>query len=537
MRLTSLDSFITLLYFCLILVVGHSLRLGAKSGEDFLFAPRSLSPWTAAFAFLVAGIGIPLVIGLAALSAGFGLLALAISCAAILLSMLLASSLFAPALYSSGARSLPHFLGIRFDRRTRALAAIVFVAAAAIGSSLSIAMVAHIVRSLRILDGLFHAMGWPPEAVFILSAVVPVSVTLVFVASGGLRAVAHGIAIQFALVVAGLLPLVVLGLQKIGGWHGFTESAFHSALPPSLGGLALVAVLLACASWCTDPRCTQFLLAARDLRSARRAPRLAIFPALLLIPLIGLPGILAVGLPTPHTTSIVRRENGAIFHETTVVRREVEQGRGLVPARLNPDGNLARDASGQPLLDYPFAMPGLLQILPNGLLGLGVTALVAALMCGLSAATAAVNTVFVADLYRPLTQKTGEKHLLLAGRWTAAAFLLLSLAVSWFISASGNLVGWLLLAAYLGIPLFFVALIGILWKRAHANGAFCGLLAGLVAPVVFLSLPVAAKMGSGRLAAFPVSLSQVLWLAVIASGAVLLTVVPLSLLHATPSQS
>jgi SSS family solute:Na+ symporter len=153
-------------------------------------------------------------------------------------------------------------------------------------------------------------------------------------------------------------------------------------------------------------------MAAKNAASARRAPLLAaalrIFVPLLLI----LPGLLALGLPTPRTTIVIHNENGAIYHEITVVPPAVEAGQGMVPAKADPaTGQPVKGADGQPVLDYAMAMPNmLLEFLPSGLLGLGLAALLACLMSGVAASLAACNTVFACDIYQAFLKKDASDN-------------------------------------------------------------------------------------------------------------------------------
>ena len=192
-------------------------------------------------------------------------------------------------------------------------------------------------------------------------------------------------------------------------------------------GLGLV---FGVARWCTDFRVLQTAMAAKNIESARRVPLLAAAVRLFLPLVLILPGAIAIGLPTPQSTTVVRNENGAIFHEITIVPPEIAQGHGLVPARLNPvTGSPILDPSGHPLLNYDKATPTmLLRLLPNGLLGVGMAALLASLMSGLAASLTAFTTVFTCDLYQSSIRKSAaDSHYLAVSRWTVLAATLLSI--------------------------------------------------------------------------------------------------------------
>ena len=166
--------------------------------------------------------------------------------------------------------------------------------------------------------------------------------------------------------------------------------------------------------WCTDFLVIQTAMASKNMASARRVPLIAAVPKMVFPFLVILPGLLAIGLPTPHTTTVVKEVNGVIYHETNIVSPQAEQGRGLVPAKINPiTGKPMLTASGQPLLDYDMATPNmLLHFFPTGILGLGLTALLASFMSGMAGNVTAFNTVFTYDLYQSYIHPGGtDKHL------------------------------------------------------------------------------------------------------------------------------
>jgi SSS family solute:Na+ symporter len=346
---------------------------------------------------------------------------------------------------------------------------------------------------------------------FIASAAVPALVVAACVAFGGLRGAVYNQLVQFLVLAAGFLPVIVLGMQKIGGLKGLIASlptvyAASSAVstPPSVESLVFaiaLALLFGFSFWSSDFRAIQFALAAKDARSARRTSLIAAIFALVLPVLFVLPGIVAIALPTPHTSTSVRYENGAILRETTVVRPEVELGNGLVPARVDSaTGKPILDPAGHPLLNYEMATPTLLlRVLPNGLLGLGLTALLASLMCGFAAGVTAINTVFVRDIYqRHLRKDSTDAHYLSAGRWTTFAGVLLATVLAFFLPDFARAASPLLLVFLLaGVPIFAIVLLGIFWKRATGHGAFAGLLAGAAAALLHHGLTLPANSNRG----------------------------------------
>jgi len=326
-------------------------------------------------------------------------------------------------------------------------------------------------------------------------------------------------ALQFLLIVAGLLPMVLLGLKKIGGWSGLKaqvpESFFRSltqmspgsahSAPHSAGaGLVLlligVGLLLGGATWCTDFRLLQIPMAAKDAQSARRAPinaaALRIFVPLVLV----LPGLIAVRLPTPHTSILVFNDNNVISHEITVVPPAVEAGTGLVPAKADADGMPVIGADGHAVLDYAMATPNVLpEFLPTGLLGLGIAALLACLMAGVAASVTSFSTVFTCDIFQALLAKnSSDKRLLVVARCAAAGGMLLAFAVACATVRFHSMLDAILLVfAVVNLPLFAVLMLGAFWKRATGLGAFAGLIAGAAAALLHhgLALPQGAQRG------------------------------------------
>jgi SSS family solute:Na+ symporter len=283
----------------------------------------------------------------------------------------------------------------------------------------------------------------------------------------------------------------------------------------------------------------QTAMAAKNVDSARRAPLIAAVPMIFLPLLLILPGLLAIGLPTPHTTTVERRIDGAIFRTTTVVRPEVEAGTGLVPAKIDPvTGKPMLTASGEPLLDYELATPDmLLHFLPTGLLGLGLTALAAGLMSGMAANATAFNTVFTCDLYQAYIHKGGsDRHYLAVGRWATVGGMLLSLGTAYAAIRCNNIMDTLLLVfALVNAPLFATLLLGMFWKRATGHGAFAGLMAGMATAMLHhgLTLPMEARAGihGGWIAVlhhYPSDLAQSFWTAIFAFSASSIVTVAMS---------
>jgi SSS family solute:Na+ symporter len=246
-------------------------------------------------------------------------------------------------------------------------------------------------------------------------------------------------------------------------------------------------VVLGGSAWCADFRLLQMAMAAKDAKAARRAPLIAAALRVFVPLLVILPGLFALSLPTPRTTITIHHDNGAIYHEITVVPPAVEAGQGLVPAKADANGKPIKSANGKAVLDYAMAMPNVvLASLPPTLLGMGLAALLACLMGGVAASLAAANTVFACDIYQAfLNQDADDKQILKAGRWAALGGMALALAAACAAMHTGSLLDTVALVfAMVNAPLFAALLMGVFWKRATGHGAFAGLIAGVAAALL-----------------------------------------------------
>jgi SSS family solute:Na+ symporter len=414
------------------------------------------------------------------------------------------------------ARSVTEYLGLRYDRKTRALNACLFAAMALFSAGISLYAMARILAALHVCDRIATAWNLPQTGVLLLAMALPAALVLAYVLLGGLGAAMYNQALQFCLIMAGMLPVALLGLKKIGGWSGLKAAVPAGFLHQwsgvgHLGGHAFgigaavlvvgVGVVLGGGVWCADFRLLQTAMAARDVESARRAPLIAaaarVFVPLVLI----LPGLIAVGLPTPHTTIVIRNENGAVYHEITVVPPAEEAGQGLVPAKADAATEKpVMGAGGRAVLDYEMATPAmLLHFLPMGMLGLGLAALMACLMSGVASSLTAFNTVFACDIYQAFLAKgASDRQILKAGRWAAVGGMLIAIGAACAAMRFNSLLDAMVLVfAVVNAPLFATLLLGVFWKRATGHGAFAGLIAGVAGALVHhgLALPMGAQPG------------------------------------------
>jgi SSS family solute:Na+ symporter len=490
-----------------------SLAPAMTGSREYLQAGRKLPGWLCGLALISASMGSLEVLGMGAAGAKYGLACMGFFALGSIPALFFAALVLMPVFYGAAsaagapARSIPEYLGLRFDQKTRALNAVLFTAMALFSAGISLYAMARIVAALHVFDNVADRLNLPPTGALLLSMALPALLVLAYVLLGGLAAAIYNQLLQFCVLVAGLLPVVLLGLKRAGGWSGlktavpagllhawnYTSTGAGHTGAHSMGigvvGLVLGAgLVLGGSTWCTDFRLLQTAMAAKNVASARRAPLIAaalrIFVPLLLI----LPGLFALGLPTPHTTIVIHSENGAIYHEITVVPPAIEQGQGMVPAKADAStGQPVKGADGQVVLDYAMAMPNmLLQFLPSGLLGLGIAALLACLMSGVAASLTACNTVFACDIYQAFLKKdASDKQVLKAGRWAAVGGILLAFGAACAAMRANDLLDAVVLVfAVVNAPLFATLLLGVLCKRFTGHGAFAGLIAGMVAALL-----------------------------------------------------
>jgi len=519
LQLTFVDWLIMLLYFVFVLGIGFALKRYMKTSKDFFQAGRALPAWICGLAFISANLGAQEVIGMGASGAKYGLETCQFYGIGAIPAMIFVGIFMMPFYYGSKARSVPEFLRLRFDEKTRALNACSFAVMTVFSSGISMYAMARLIQALHVFDGLFHALGWAPEGIFTFSIILSAIIVLLYIFLGGLTSAIYNEVLQFFLIIAGFLPLVLLGLKNLGGWNGLRtavsavdprmmhecKGVLHSSTNPM--GIEIIGIgmglgfVLGSGYWCTDFLVIQTAMASKNMDSARRVPLIAAVPKMVFPFLVILPGLIAISLPTPHTTTTVSNQNGAIIHNTQVVSQIASEGRGIVPAKINPvTGKAMLDASGKPLLDYDMATPNmLLHYFPTGILGLGLTALLASFMSGMAGNVTAFNTVFTYDLYQSYIHKgASDRHYLAVGRWATVGGILLSISTAYAAISFNNIMDTLqLVFSFVNAPLFATFLLGMFWKRTTGHAAFTGLITGTLAAVVHhgLTLPIEAHVG------------------------------------------
>jgi solute:Na+ symporter, SSS family len=499
-QLHSIDYVLLVTYFLFVLGIGFVLRRTVSGSKDFFESGRSLPAWICALGFIGANLGAQEVMGMAASGAKYGMMTSHFYWIGAVPAMVFVAIFMMPFYYGSKARSVPEYLKLRFDEKTRGFNALTFACMTIMSSGISMYALAKLLNAI---------LGWNFHGCILVSGVI----VLAYIFMGGLTSAIYNEVLQFFLIVFGFLPLVLLGLKDVGGWDGlvaklvkpainagfapdtWTHSWSHtgSAATNPMGvewfGLAMgLGFVLSFGYWCTDFLVVQRAMAAKDMGAARRTPILAAVPKMFFPALVILPGLIAIAL---HSA-------GGNFH---------------LPSK---NGGL----------DYDMVVPTMLaHYFPTGMLGLGLTALMASFMSGMAGNVTAFNTVFTYDLYQGYIKKDGsDAHYLAVGRWTTVVGILASMAAAYAAASFNNIMDILqLVFAFVNAPLFATFLLGMFWKRTTGHGAFFGLISGTVAAAIHhgLSLPHGASAGIkggwlGAVHVYPSEMAQNFWTAIFA---------------------
>ena len=514
-QLGTIDYAILITYFAFVIGIGVVLRRYIRNSEDFFLSGRSIPTWIAGLAFLSANLGAQEVIGMAASGAKYGMMPSHFYWVGAIPAMVFVGIFMMPFYYGSRARSVPEYLRLRFDEKTRGLNAITFALMTIFSSGISMYALAKLLELL---------LGWSFHMSVVLSAII----VLAYIFLGGLTSAIYNEVLQFFLIVLGFLPLVLLGLKDVGGWSGLKEKlipvATNAGYAPGawseswqhlgsaganpmgvewFGMLMGLGFVLSFGYWCTDFLVVQRAMAAESMTAARRTPLVAAIPKMLFPALVIVPGMIAIAL---HSS----------------------RAGGLLPL----------GADGTP--NYNLAMPMLLaHYLPTGLLGLGLTALMASFMSGMAGNVTAFNTVWTYDIYQSYI-KPGQtdKHYLRMGHVATVFGILASVAAAYATTKFNNIMDMLqLVFAFVNAPLFATFLLGMFWRRTTGHGAFLGLVIGTLSAAIHhgLTLPAGATAGLkggflGMVHSYPSEMAQNFWTAIVAWTACFVATIVISLL-------
>jgi SSS family solute:Na+ symporter len=497
-----IDYVVLIIYFLFVLGIGWALKPYIKTSSDFFLSGRALPAWVTGLAFMSANLGAQEVIGMGASGAKYGLMTAHFYWGAIP-AMVFVGVFMMPFYYGSKVRSVPEYLKLRFDEKTRGFNAVSFAVMTIFSSGISMYALAKLLGIL---------LGWDFNVCIFLSA----AIVLIYTFMGGLTSAIYNEVLQFFLIVAGFIPLVFLGLKDAGGWAGLesrlstvaTANGFRpdgwtrtwgimgNASSNPMGvewfGMAFGLVfVLGFGYWCTDFLVVQRAMAANSMSGARRTPLIAAIPKMMFPLLVILPGMIAISLTYQAGTT----------------------GFAL-PLK---DGGY----------DYDLAVPMMLgHYLPQGVLGLGLTALMASFMSGMAGNVTAFNTVWTYDIYQSYIRSgQPEDHYLRVGHFATVFGILASIAAAYMAARFNNIMDLLqLVFAFVNAPLFAAFLLGMFWRRTTGHGAFFGLLGGTLAAGLHHGLTIPAGASSivkgGWLGSvmhvYPSEMAQNFWTAIVA---------------------
>jgi solute:Na+ symporter, SSS family len=443
---SALDYAIIGLYFVTVLGVGLLARRLIKTDLDFFLSGRSLPAWITGLAFIAANLGALEILGMAANGAQYGVATVHFYWLGAIPAMVFLGLVMMPFYYGSKVRSVPEYLRRRYGNEAHLFNALSFAVATVLISGVNL-FALGLVLSLM--------LGWSINVAIVVAA----GIVLTYITLGGLSSAIYNEVIQFFIIVAALGGLVFVALHDVGGFSGLAdrvkesdlgEPGLHAWEGMGIGGdnpiganwIATVfglGFVLSFGYWTTNFAEVQRALSAKDMNAAQRTPLIAAFPKLFIPLLVVIPGLVAL---------------------VTV------KGFGTGP---------------QPGQEYNNAIPALIaEYLPSGMLGLAVTALIAAFMAGVAANVSAFNTVVTYDIYQDyIRTDADDRHYITFGRLATVVGVLISIATAFIAKGYDNIMNYVqLLFSYFNAPLFATFVIGLFWRRATRWGGFAGLVAG-----------------------------------------------------------
>jgi SSS family solute:Na+ symporter len=466
------DYVILVIYFAFVLGIGLLARNAVSDSIDFFLSGRSLPAWVTGLAFISANLGAVEIMGMSANGAEFGIPTVHYFWVGAIPAMLFLGIVMMPFYYGSKVRSVPEFMFRRFGTGAHLVNAISFALAQLLIAGVNLFLLGSIVHAL---------LGWPLWLALIVAALIVLS----YITLGGLSAAIYNEVLQFFVIVASLLPLTLIGLHRVGWWTGLQEKVTQIAneapasagVPPaeqqlnSWAGQALtgfespfwsvvgivfgLGFVLSFGYWTTNFVEVQRAMASDSISSARKTPVIGAYPKMF-VPFITIfPGMIAAVL-VPEIIDL--KEGGS------------------------PPGG----ASGEGVAYHDSLLYLMRDLLPNGLLGLAITGLLAAFMAGMAANVSAFNTVFSYDLWQRYIRKDHEDdYYLRIGRIATVGATVIAIFTALLASSFSNIMDYLqTLFGFFNAPLFATFIIGMFWRRMTPAAGWTGLVAGTVSAVI-----------------------------------------------------
>ena len=466
-HLTPVDGVIIVFYFALVLTIGFYLKRYANTSEDYFMAGREMTAWIAGLSFLSANLGALELMGWAGAAYQYGIQAVHWYWIGAIPAMLFLGLVMMPFYYISKTHSVPGYLKLRFGEPTRAISAVTFAVMTVLMSGINMYSMALVMKVV---------LGWNINFSIWVSAIT----VAVYVGLGGLRSAIFNEVLQFMLIWFGAILIPILGLIEAGGWQGMVERikanvpAIHpdhpnldythmwrvmghandNAMGMHWTGVVFgLGAVLSMGYWTTDFLVVQRVLTAKDLRSAKMAPIIGAAFKTFVPFIVILPGLL---------------------------------GLAVLPFHLVPENDPSMANGGH---SYNEVLPLMLaRYCGPGLLGLGITALIAGFMSGMAGNVTAFSTVWTYDIYRPFRPEETDAHYVAVGRWSTIIGLIISGVTVYFVQNSQSIMDYVQsLFSFFIAPLFGTVLLGMLWKRATGAGGFCGLLAGVISSIAMFT--------------------------------------------------
>src|SRR5690349_13039220 len=465
MNLHFADYLIIAVYFLFVVTVGFIVKKRIKTSNDFLTSGRNIPLWITSLAFISANLGAQEVLGMVASGAKYGIMTVHFYWVGAIFAMVFLGVFMMPFYYGSRARSVPEYLSMRFDEKTRGLNAVTFAIMTVFSSGISLYALA------KLLEVILH---WDFDVSIWLAA----GIVMIYTFLGGLTSAVYNEVLQFFLIVLGLSPLVVVALHNAGGWenvkqnlqpnltHAWKYMGDTESNPMGLHWMSLIfglGFVMSFGYWCTDFLVVQRAMIAKNMRDAQRTPIIAAIPKMLMPLIVVLPGVVAIALMQPA---------------------------------LQSSGYSIPSKDGQ--LDYTMTLPSLIaHYYPSGLLGVGITALIASFMSGMAGNVTAFNAVVTYDIYQAyFVKRKSDKHYLVFGKFVTIAGILISIITAYIAKGFNNINDFLqLVFGFVNGPLFATFLLGMFWKRTTGHGAFWGLVCGTLGAAITHGLTIAEGKG------------------------------------------
>ena len=496
-HLRPLDVAVIVIYFGMVVWIGFYLKGKSNTSEEFFMAGREMTAWIAGLSFVSANMGSLELMGWAGSAYQYGILATHWYWVGAIPAMLFLGLVMMPFYYVSKIHSVPGYLDLRYDGRARSVAAVAFALEMILMSGVNMFAMAVVMKVV---------LGWDLNFSIIVSSVA----VALYVGLGGLRSAIFNEVLQFVLIWGGALLVPILGLYQAGGWSGlqnkiltnlnndtylhlWRDTGQFSANPMGVHWTGIVfglGFVISFGYWTTDFLVVQRVLAAHNLRAARMAPLIGSFFKMAVPFIVILPGLL--GLVLLQNPDLSRRQ--LVGEDVTAACAVGNAGTPANPDRCSAAmaktnltaENQQKVLSGAPdseLHTYNQVLPLMMvRYMGPGLLGLGITALIAGFMSGMAGNVSAFSTVWTYDIYRPLIHKTGtDSHYVMVGRMSIVIGVIVSIVAAYVVQQFHGIMDYVqALFSIFVAPLLATILFGMFWKRATALAGFLGLLCGIL---------------------------------------------------------